>query len=131
MQGSLNRAAGVRHLDQETRQTIRDTEAYLQRMEAHTFHVPLQALGVAYALLSSDTGCGGAALVYGVMTILLALPALMLIGGIGALFSGDFSNALIGISIGAGLGYLWYRTLWVPRWKVNARTRDHRVRYQS
>src|SRR5438045_6586214 len=33
MRGYLSRAAGIKLLDQETKQTIEDTEAYLRRME--------------------------------------------------------------------------------------------------
>jgi tetratricopeptide (TPR) repeat protein len=131
IRGYLSRAAGIKHLDQETKQVIRDTEAYLHRMEANTFHIPLGARSAAFELIGPGLGCYGT-LIMGTMLAVLALaPLLLLLWGFGLLTSGSIGGGFIALLISAGLGYLWYRAIWVPRWKVNARMRDHRIRYLS
>lgn len=139
MREYLSRTASIRHLDKETRQTIRDTEAYLQRMEGYTFHVPFVARSGLISIYSiagsSDGGVGTEILLLflaGLIAVGIALaPLWLVIGGFSAMGSGSIGGGFLLLLIGAGLGYIWYRLIWVPRWKVNARMRDHRVRYHS
>jgi hypothetical protein len=65
------------------------------------------------------------------LAVLALAPLLLLLWGFGLLTSGSIGGGFIALLISAGLGYLWYRAIWVPRWKVNARMRDHRIRYLS
>ena len=61
----------------------------------------------------------------------LSSPLWLVIGGFSAMGSGSVGGGFLLLLIGGGLGYIWYRQIWVPRWKVNVRMRDHRVRHQS
>lgn len=132
MRGYLNRAAGIKHLDQETKQTIQDAEAYLRRMETHTFNIPISALLVGSGLVGiADGGCFGTLLMCFVVGAFYGAPLLALLWGFGLLTSGSIMGGIFLLLCSAGLGYLWYRAIWVPRWKVNARMRGHRIRYLS
>lgn len=131
MRDYLSRTASINHLDRETRQTIRDTEAYLQRMEGYTFNIPIGARSSAFELLDPDMGCMGFAFMAGVLTLVGLAPLWLVLWGFNAMGSGSVGGGFLLLLIGGGLGYIWYRQIWVPRWKVNARNRDHRVRYQS
>lgn len=131
MRGYLSRAAGIKHLDQQMKQTIRDTKAYLRRMEANTFHILLGARSAAFELMAPGLGCYGTLLMGTVLAAFALAPLLLLLWGFGLLTSGSIGGGFIVLLISAGLGYVWYRAVGVPRWKVNARVRDHRIRYLS
>jgi Flp pilus assembly protein TadD len=139
MREYLGRATAVRHLDQETRQGIQQTEAYLQKMEGRTFHIPFMAISAFGGIYSiaGGAGEGGVAvelfmlLLAGIVVALLAFaPLWIVIWGISSLSSGQLGGILL-LLVGGGLGYVWYRALWVPRWKANARKRKNRVRYAA
>lgn len=139
MRGYLGRASSVKHLDQETRQEIQRIEAYLQKMDGHTFHIPFMAMS-AFGGIMSIAGSGGEGgvgaeilmlFLGGVVVTLLALaPLWCVIWGISSLSSGQLGGILL-VLVGGGLGYVWYRALWVPRWRVNARKRNNRIRYAA
>lgn len=131
MHDYLSRTASINHLDQETRQTIRDTKAYLQRMEDYTFNIPIGARSTAFSLIDPEMGCMGMFLMAAVLVLVGLAPLWLVLWGFAAMGSGSVGGGFLLLLIGAGLGYIWYRQIWVPRWKVNARLRDHRVRYQS
>lgn len=131
MRDYLSRAAAIKHLDPETRQTLRDTEAYLQRMEGYTVHIPLGARAGVFELIDPSSGCGAAAIMFAIVAVLALAPLWLVIWGFAAMGSGSAGGGFLLLLIGGALGYLWYRAIWIPRWKVNARVRDHRVRYQS
>ncbi len=132
MRNCLSRAANIKHLDQETKQVIRDTEAYLRQMETHTFNIPQRALLVGSMVGSlTDGGCYTTLVVILLLMALIGAPLLVFMWGFSLLTSGSILSGLFLLLGSAGLGYVWYRNIWVPRWKVNARMRDHRVRYLS
>jgi hypothetical protein len=60
MRSYLGRASAVKHLDQETRQEIQRVEAYLQKMEGHTFNTSLSAWRFDDSLWMSHDGSVGA-----------------------------------------------------------------------
>lgn len=132
MRSYLSRAANIKHLDQETKQVIRDTEAYLHRMEAYTFHIPPAAILVGSLFVGvADGGCAGTLLLSFVVGAFYGAPLLALFWGFALLTGGSIMGGLFLLLCSAGLGYLWYRAVWVPRWKVNARMRDHPIRFLS
>lgn len=140
MRGYLGRASSVKHLDQETRKEIQETEAYLQKMEGRTFHIPFMAttaFGGIYAIAGGAGNGGGVGFeilmlfLAGIIVALLAFaPLWIVVWGISSLSSGQLGGILL-VLVGAGLGYVWYRSIWVPRWKVNARKRKNRIRYAA
>lgn len=140
MRGYLGRASSVKHLDQETRQEIQRIEAYLQKMDGHTFHIPFMAtaaFGGIYGIAGGAGNGGGVGFeifmlfLAGIIVALLAFaPVWIVIWGISSLSSGQLGGILL-VLVGGGLGYVWYRALWVPRWKVNARKRKNRIRYAA
>ena len=132
MRNCLSRAATIKHLDQDTKQVIRETEAYLRQMEAHTFHVPRRALLVGSILGSvSDGGCYSTLIAVVLLSALIGAPLLVFMWGFSLLTSGSILGGLFLLLCSVGLGYIWYRAVWVPRWRVNARISDHRIRYLS
>jgi len=130
MRNCLNRASAIKHLDQETKKTIRDMEAHLNLMESRTFHIPLGAWTIA-EISSGDGGCYPIVVMILAMAALFGAPLIVLMWGFSSLTSGSVLGGLFLILCGVGLGYIWYRNVWVPKWKVNARLRNHRVRYLS
>ena len=129
MREYLGRASTVNHLDQETRQNIQGAEAYLQKMEGHTFNIPFSAWRALGNMTEGYDGSVGATFAMAIVVVLAALlPLWLIIGGIGAMSSGQAGCGFVVLLVGGVLCYVWYRSIWVPRWKVNARTRDHRLR---
>jgi hypothetical protein len=93
MRGYLSRAAGIKFLDQETKQTIQDTEAYLRRMEANTFNIPRRASSFAFEMLNvADGGCYATLVMILVLMALFGAPLLMLIWGFSLLTGGSISR---------------------------------------
>ncbi len=129
MREYLGRASAVKHLDQETRQSIGGSEAYLQKMEGHTFNIPFSAWRALGSMTEGYDGSVGATFVMAILVGLAALlPLWLIIGGIAAMGSDQAGCGFIVLLVGGGLCYVWYRSVWVPRWKVNARTRENRLR---
>lgn len=132
MRNCLSRVANIKHLDQETKQVIRDTEAYLHSMETYTFNIP-PAAGLVGGVLAGgyDGGCVSTLLMVSLLGAFYGAPLLALLWGFSLLTSGSIMGGLFLLLCSVGLGYIWYRAMWVPRWKVNARVRNHRIRYLS
>ena len=131
MRGYLNRAAGIKHLDQETKQTIQDAEAYLRRMEKHTYHMPIGARSFMFEMIHPSDGCAPALISISLVMAIFGAPVLVFMWGFSLLTSGSILYGFLLVLCSIGLGYLWFRSVWVPRWKVNARMRGHRIRYLS
>ena len=127
----LRRAAEIKHLDQETRKTIIDSEAYLTQMEGYTFHIPLGPREFAGAMLQPGIGCFGWLVMFSMLIALAFAPLVLLIVSFSLMTNGSAGSGFFILLLSAGTGYLWYKAMWVPRWKVNVRLRDHRVRYIS
>jgi tetratricopeptide (TPR) repeat protein len=131
MRGYLSRATGIKHLDQETKQAIQNIEVYLRRMEKHTYHAPLGARSFMFEMINTSDGCAPALISISLVMAIFGAPVLVFMWGYSLLTSGSILYGLLLLLCSIGLGYLWFRSVWVPRWKVNARMRDHRIRYLS
>lgn len=129
MREYLGRASAVKHMDQETRQVIQGTEAYLQKMEGYTFNIPFSAWRAWGGMTAGYDGSVGATFAIAIMGALAGLlPLWLIIGGIAAMTSNQGGCGFVVLLAGGVLCYVWYRALWVPRWKVNSRQRENRIR---
>lgn len=131
MRGYLSRAEGIKHLDHKSKQAILNIEAYLRRMEKHTYHMPIGARSFMFEVINPSDGCVPAMISISLVMAIFGAPVLVFMWGYSLLTSGSILYGLLLLLCSIGLGYIWFRSVWIPRWKVNARLRDHRIRYLS
>lgn len=112
MRAYLARAEAVKHKTDDVRQSIRHVVTYLDDMERKRFQLP-----AGFLMLGGDGGCAGIV----VMGIAVILPLALLLAGFGAFGSNAPGWGLILLLAAGGIGYLWFKMMWVPGWKINAR----------
>jgi tetratricopeptide (TPR) repeat protein len=120
MRAYVNRLRALKHDDAPTTAAVERMAAYLDRMERKTFNVPSGFLLLG-ALAASDGGCAGAVGGAIVVALLFLLPVILVVVGLSAMGNGSPGGGFVAVLAGAGIAYLWFRLMWVPNWKVNAR----------
>jgi tetratricopeptide (TPR) repeat protein len=120
MRVHMDRAKLLKPNDGPTEAAIDYLVTYLDRMESKRFHVPAGFLFVGM-LVGSEGSCTATMLGGAVVVALFLLPVILLLSGLSAMGSGSPGGGLVVILIGLAICYLWFRLMWVPNWKVNAR----------
>ncbi len=119
MRSLAERAKSLNIVDPETRQAADHILRYLNDMESHVFRPPW-ALVFSGAALGADMGFG-AMIVGGCCTLsIFLLPVILLFAGFGSM--GENPGAgMVMLLIGAALCWVWWKLMYVPKWKHNKR----------
>lgn len=119
MRELATRATSLNLVDDEVRKNSTGILDYLAEMEKKTFRPPW-ALIFGASALGSDAGCTGAALMFAFVLTIVLLPIILLIAGLASLGSSPGAGIIM-LLIGAGLCWVWYKLMYIPKWKQNRR----------
>ena len=115
MRTLTQRAKGLNIVDAETREAADHILRYLSDMETKVFRPPWSLI-MSGAAIGADMGFG-AMIVGGCCTIsIFLLPVILLFVGFGNLGT-DPGSGLLMILIGSGLCWVWWKLMYVPKWK--------------
>lgn len=119
MRSLVDRTQALNILDPETKAAADNIQGYLGDMETLAFRPPWTMM-MASATLGGNAGIGGL-VVGGCCTLLVFfLPAILLIQGFGSLGQSPGAGIVL-ILLGGGLGWVWWKLMYVPKWKHNRR----------
>ena len=109
------RAKGLNIVDEDVRTNADRILSYLTDMETMTFRPPWSWI-MSGAAVGSGAGVGGA-VAGGCLTIGIFLaPLFFILAGFGQMGS-NFGGGFVLLLIGAGLSWLWWKLMYVPKWK--------------
>lgn len=104
-------------IDDEVGQAADHILAYLDKMEEKAFRPPRALLAGAFGA-AAEAGCLGSVVILMMVVGLILLPVILVFAGFASLGQNAGGGCTM-IMIGGGLGFLWYKLSWVPRWKHN------------
>jgi tetratricopeptide (TPR) repeat protein len=108
MRSLASQVLHLRNLSGEVRGAAQNVLGYLDEMEKKTFRIP-----AAFGGLAAGGGAG-----FGMMLLAIGLPLVVLCCGFGVMDSSPGLGVLLVLASG-GLGVLWFKMMYVPRWKAN------------
>ncbi|SEQ08495.1 J domain-containing protein [Microlunatus flavus] len=114
MRAFCMRAIGLKIVDAEVRDRSNHVLRYLDAMEKKSFRPP-------WALLGGMWGGGPMALIGCCAIILFFAPIILVIEGVGNMARSNAGVGFLELIVGLGLGFLWWKLLYVPKWKQNKR----------
>lgn len=117
MRELAERAKRLNVVDDEVRGNADSILQYLAKMEENAFRPPKAILAGALDF-GAEAGCAGGMIGLTFAFVLILLPLIFLIIGF-SIIGHSPGGGLICILIGAGLGWVWYKLSWIPRWKHN------------
>lgn len=119
MRTLATRAKELKVVDKEIREGADHILKYLDAMDRKSFRPPWALIAGAGAL-GADAGCLGAILMTSCAGAVLFLPVILIMVGFGQM--GDSPGAgLLWLLVGAGLCWVWWKLMYVPKWKQNKR----------
>lgn len=90
---------------------------YLNKMEQKAFRPPRQLIASAMGA-GFDAGWLGGLIMISLMAAFVLLPLILVIVGVSDLGHSPGAGFIF-ILLGGGLGWIWYKLSWIPRWKHN------------
>ena len=111
MRRHLARVSGLKNLPPDIRSEARRIGSYLDSLSRKKFNIPIAMLA------ASDMGCLGVVLAIAIV----GLPIVIMLVSFGLMGNGSVAAGIFWLLVAGGIGFLWYRLLWVPQWKINKR----------
>lgn len=119
MRALATRAKGLKIVDKEVREGADHILNYLDAMDKKSFRPPW-ALVAGAGALGADAGCLGAVLMTSCAGAVLFLPFILIFVGFGQMGDNP-GGGLLWLLVGAGLCWVWWKFMYVPKWKQNKR----------
>jgi len=111
------RAKNLTIVDDEIKEAADHILVYLDKMEQKAWRAP-RAMLAGMLEAGAAAGCFGIVVMTGLVGGLVGLPLILFLSGFAAMGT-DPGAGFIMLLLGGGLGYVWYRLSYIPRWKHN------------
>lgn len=115
MRALCERAKGLNIVDDETRTSADHVLKYLDQMETKSFRPPWALVTLATAM-GGQVGVFGAILASSCAIAVLFAPIILFFSGFGQMGENPGVGLLL-LLLGVGLGWVWFKLMYVPKWK--------------